>query len=81
MYAGLNLSRGAAATIINDLLLPTGKLLSSDINGRVGITQLNVNDLINADFSLIPGRVVVSSDIGVEKNSEYQQQPQKKFDF
>ena len=46
MQAGLNFNKGAAATIINDLLLPTGKLLSSDINGRVGITQLHVNDLI-----------------------------------
>ena len=68
MQAGLlNFNKGAAATIINDLLLPTGKLLSSDINGRVGITQLNVSDLINADFGLIPGRVVITSDIGVEK--------------
>ena len=68
MQAGLlNFNKGAAATIINDLLLPTGKLLSSDINGRVGITLLNVNDLINADFGLIPGRVVITSDTGVEK--------------
>ena len=60
MQAGTNY-KWAVSTILRDGLLPINKLLQADINGKVAVSQIDVQKLVQADFDLEPNRAVVST--------------------